>query len=148
MSGAVEFDRSEEFLELLCEPRLAANKGAVRGVTSAVGELTPDFVLLTHGPEGLDAHVLDPTLSLDAGHRRSKRRYLRYIQLDGIRVIAGVNVIAGPLRSWAAAPLIGTRCRLDPEDWRGSHGTVPMNPVEYHPEALLDWLRDLDRPRR
>jgi hypothetical protein len=154
MSGAVEFDRAHErdgesdFLELLCEPRLASRKGPVRGVTAAVGELTPDYVLLTHGPEGLDAHVLDPTLSLDTAHRRSKRKYLRYIQIDGIRVVAGVKVIAGPLRSWAAAPLTGTRCVLDSEDWRGSHGTVPMNPVEYHGEALLDWLRDLERPRR
>jgi len=147
MSGAVEFDRDGAFLELLCEPRLASRKGSVRGVTAAVGELTPDFVLLTHGPEGLDAHVLDPTLSLDTGHRRAKRKYLRYIQIDGIRVVAGVKVIAGPLRSWAAAPLTGTRCVLDSEDWRGSHGTVPMNPMDYRGDALLDWLRDLERPR-
>jgi len=147
LSGAVEFERSGEgpkFLELLCEPRLASRKAPVRGITAAVGELTPDYVLLVHRSEGVfDAHVLDPTLSLDTDHRRSKRKYLRYIQLEGARIVAGVKVVAGPLRAWAAAPLAGTRCVIDPEDWRGSHGTVPMSPVEYHPSALADWLADL-----
>ncbi len=147
LSGAIEFERSGDgprFLELLCEPRLASRKAPVRGITAAVGELTPDYVLLVHRAEGLvDAHVLDPTLSLDTDHRRSKRKYLRYIQLEGSRIVAGVKVVAGPLRAWAAAPLAGTRCVLDSEDWRGSHGTVPMNPVEYHGTALADWLADL-----
>ncbi|MEZ6017316.1 MAG: hypothetical protein R3F49_19540 [Planctomycetota bacterium] len=145
MAGAIEFERAGggDVLELLCEPRLASRKPPVHGVTAAVGELTPDFVLLTHRGGVVDAHVLDPTLSLDAAHRRSKRKYLRYIQLDGVRVVSGVRVVAGPLRSWACAPLQGTRCVLDSEDWRGAHGTVPMNPVDYRPEALLDWLRDL-----
>lgn len=148
LSGAVEFERAgsgkaPDVLELLCEPRLASKKAPVHGITAAVGELTPDYVLLTRGPAGLDAHVLDPTLSLGVDHRRSKRKYLRHIQVEGTRVVAGVRVVAGPLRSWAAAPLTGTRCVIDLEDWRGTHGTVPMNPVEYRGEALVDWLREL-----
>lgn len=141
LAGTVEYTREETTLTLLCEPRFASRKGSIAGMTVAVGESTPDFVLLSSGSEGPEAHVLDPTLAKNTEARATKKRYLRTIRMTEARVVAGVRVLPGPERAWAASPLPGTKNLLEYGDWRGVHGTVPMNPLDYRAEPLLDWLR-------
>jgi hypothetical protein len=138
LSGAVEFRSPTGIATLVSEPRLVAGKPPVEGLFVHHGESSPDFVLLVHTGEGRRAHVLDPTLRHLDDARREKARYLEIVKVEGSRRIAGVGVQPGVDTSWAAAPLDHTNCL--PVDWRGEHGTVPMNPLRFDSRPLERWL--------
>ena len=77
-------------------------------------------------------------MSTNSNDRRDKGRYLDRVKVRRKHIVAGVSVIPGPDRAWAAAPLVSTRCIVD--DWRGMQGTVPMHPIEFDARPLEDWL--------
>ncbi len=140
LSGAIRFLRGTQKLVLLCDPRFVRGKQPLHGISVQSGEATPDLVLTAEGVAGRITYVLDPTLSCEREARSRKRKYLRVLKVGGVRNVAGVDVLAGPQRSWAAAPLAGAVCEVD--DWRGLHGTLPMNPCDYECAPLRAWLED------
>lgn len=138
LSGAIEFDGPPPRITLLCEPRLVAGKAPIGGLFVHHGESTPDFALVVRTDDGPRVHVLDPTLRTTDEGLRSKSRYLEIVKVEGARMVAGVGFQAGVDTSWAAAPLQRSQCK--PDDWRGQHGTVPLNPVAFDPRPVRDWL--------
>lgn len=139
--GRVHLRRGTARLRLLCSPRFVAGKDPIEGIVPRYGEASPDFVLLVEGERGVEATVLDPTLSVDQASREAKWAYLETLQLLETRRVAGVVTRKAPLRSWAAAPMIHGTC-MD-VDWRGSRGTIPMNPCAFESRPLLDWLGEV-----
>jgi hypothetical protein len=141
LSGEVEFRKGSRRIHLYCDPRLVQGKEPIGGMRVQHGEASPDFVLTTSGPGGPRVFVLDPTLSTDPDVRRKKAKYLQLIHLMGSHTVAGVRMLRGPTRSWAASPLSGAVCLV--EDWSGAHGTIPMNPCAFEAAPLQAWLEDL-----
>lgn len=139
--GAVDLEGEGTQARLLCFPRFVADKDPIEGIVPRFKEASPDYVLLVQGPGGCEASVLDPTLSVDLASRKSKWNYLDTLQLLETRRVAGVVTRKAPLRSWAAAPLIHGKC-ID-VDWRGGHGTIPMNPCAFEAQPILDWLAEV-----
>lgn len=133
-------------LVLWCEPRMIRGKMHESGVQSLNrAEQQPDYVLLAPGESGLDAYVLDATLSTNRERLLAKGAYRTTLAFESMRLIAGVPIPKRPLRSWAVAPVTAETCQLnDPE---GRTGTIPLHP-ERHGNALRAWLEDVARSAR
>ncbi len=144
---AIEFcDASGVPLTLWCEPRLLCDVPHDSGIRAhGHREQQPDFLLLAPGERGLDAYVLDATLSSDRERLLAKGAYLTTLVFDAMRSIAGIPVPKRPLRSWAMAPLATDLCRLS--DPHGRTGTIPLHPLRTT-EALRAWLQDIARSAR
>ncbi|MEX1023953.1 MAG: hypothetical protein WD226_02645 [Planctomycetota bacterium] len=144
LAGSVEFRRDGCSLMLLIEPRLASRKRAIHGLFVRRGESSPDLVLVGDSEAGPVVYVLDPTLRRTPEARAEKKKYLDVLSVRRSRTVAGVRVAStGPDRAWAAAPIDGSSCLLD--DWRGDHGTIPMDPLSFESAPLAAWLTDVTR---
>lgn len=142
LGGRLAATRDAATIEIWIEPRLARDHLHASGFKCARGDdVTPDYLLITPGPHGPDAFVLDAACTTDDEMLRGKARYLALIAAGASGFIAGVPVTRGPLRAWAAAPLSTSHCRLYRPD--GSSGAVPMHPLEWTPAPLAAWLTDV-----
>ena len=146
LGGSVVFRRDEAVARLWIEPRFSDRAVHQSGFKcEGAYEKTPDLLLVTQGPLGLDGWVLDATMSTDPIVLASKGDYRTWIVGTKTQYIAGVCIARRPERSWAAAPLGGSQCKLlAPFD--GSIGVVPMNVIHWNPEPLRAWLRDIVVP--
>ncbi|OUD15265.1 hypothetical protein [Thioflexithrix psekupsensis] len=141
LGGKVQFVKRNVKMTLWIEPRFVRHESHPSGFQCReVLETHPDYMLVTPGPHGVDAFILDPTLTADVEIRRSKGRYLDTLETQAS--IAGVPVSRTPLRAWSAAPIHRPHCELD--DPNGYTGTIPMHPLDWTPAPLLAWLQDLD----
>ncbi len=147
LAGQVSFRKDAARVELWIENRLTreAHPSGFLCVTGV--DVTPDFLIVTPGAGGLDAFVLDATLSTDDEVLQDKRKYLDKVQGVAPAMIAGV--VSGPrrpLRSWACAPFDLGHCRVTTQN--GAAGVVPMHPLKWNPAPLRAWLSDLERHGR
>jgi hypothetical protein len=133
-------------ISLWCEPHLTLPGRHASGLHSIAKEASPDFVFVTPGPNGVDAFVLDPTMSTERAAMQEKSRYLSDLAFDGLHMVAGVPVLHQPRRAWAAAPIRASRCEL--HDLEGRSGTVPLHPLEGAGRALRGWLDDVEAHAR
>jgi len=143
LGGRVKLTDGPVTVTLWVEPRLTRSMDQVTGFRCgrSGGEVTPDYMLVTPGPHGPDAFVLDATKTGDSEVIEHKFRYLHRIESAGTRLVAGVPVSYAPLRSWAAAPLGGTICKLESSD--GSRGVIPMHPLDWSSHPVSAWARDV-----
>ena len=144
LGGSIALAREGCRIELWVEPRLACTDDHPSGYRCAgrdKQEVTPDFLLVTSGPRGPDAFVLDATTSADDEVLSRKFAYLRELESAGTRLVAGVPSTQRPLRAWAMAPLGGNHCRLESSD--GSRGVIPMQPANYLDGGLRAWVQDV-----
>lgn len=142
MGASCTLAREDVSLDLWVEPRLRPGQDHPCGLRSiGRSELTPDYVLITPGPRGPDAFILDPTLALNPDVRLAKDRYLRSICFGSFATVAGLPYRRRPKRAWCAAPLNLSHCVLHQED--GSSGTVPMNPWDWTPRPIEQWAGDI-----
>ncbi|MBK9386464.1 MAG: hypothetical protein IPN34_16755 [Planctomycetes bacterium] len=142
LGGRVEFRDERTCVDLWVEPRLGAGRDHPMRFRSSVGdEATPDYVLVVAGPQGPDAFVLDATKTADPETLQAKFKYLSRIESARTRLVAGVPVTYGPLRSWAAAPIGGTVCRLESRD--GTRGIIPMHPAYWSEAPIRAWVGDV-----
>ncbi len=143
LGGEICLYKSDVQLSIWIEPRFSKRKTHPSGFScQSVLESHPDYLIVTPGPNGVDAFILDPTTTADADIRNSKGRYLSIIEAQGMGNIAGVPVVRHPLRAWSAAPLHSSRCEL--QDSNGQTGTVPMHPLNWNSEPLREWVQDID----
>ncbi|MCA9315368.1 MAG: hypothetical protein R3F05_16030 [Planctomycetota bacterium] len=134
-------DAEHRVVTLWCEPRFVRGEHHPSNLVPARDfEQQPDFVLLASGERGLDAYVLDATLSTDDDRLREKSRYRSSLRFAAPRLVAGIPVVARPDRSWALAPLDAPLCRL--HDDEGRCGVIPLHP-EHPGRALSAWLGDI-----
>jgi len=144
LGGQISLTREAARIDLWAEPRLACTDEHESGYRCAGRgklEATPDFLLVTSGPRGPDAFVLDATKSADDELLRQKFVYLSEVESAATRLVAGVPTTQGPLRSWAMAPIGGNHCRLESSD--GSRGVIPMQPAHYLDGGLRAWVQDV-----
>jgi hypothetical protein len=141
LGGVVELRRDEDIVELWVEPRLSDTQAKRTGWRSRHNELTPDFLFITGEPGNRDAFVLDATLSTAPDYLADKVRYRDLLEGLDARYIAGVPHVRRPLRSWSAAPIRASHCRV--ADAHGFGGTIPLNAYEPNFPALEAWLRDV-----
>lgn len=142
LGGQVKLSGAGAEVDLWIEPRLTSALQHGSGFRCSRGpDLTPDYLLVTSGQSGPEAFVLDPTTSADPVILDSKFKYLSRIESSGTHMIAGVPVVYGPRRSWAAAPIRAPRCQLKSPD--GRRGVVPLHPLDWSAEALLAWTADI-----
>lgn len=142
LGGLIQLHCDDEVVDLWVEPRLSAAQAARIGWhSSRDAELTPDFLFVTGVPGQRDAFVLDATLSTQLDFLAEKTRYRN--QLVGLDTlfIAGVPQTRRPLRSWSAAPIRSSHCRV--ADPQGVGGTIPMDANEASFPALDAWLGDV-----
>jgi hypothetical protein len=141
LGGLVELRLHEDIVELWVEPRLSDTQAKRTGLRGHHNELTPDFLFITGEPGNRDAFVLDATLSTAPDYLADKVRYRD--QLEGLdaRFIAGVPHVRRPLRSWSAAPIRASHCRV--ADAHGFGGAIPLNAYEPTFPALEAWLKDV-----
>lgn len=129
---------------LFVEPRLTRNGTHASGYYACRGpEASPDFLIVTPGPDGTDAFCLDATLSTTDEILRGKFRYLDLLASLRMVRIAGTPTRKPPLWAWAMAPLVREKCELSSPD--GSRGIVPMNPLRWSSQPLDDWAADVLR---
>lgn len=137
-------DRRNE-ITLWCEPRFIPGETHPSGLAPARGEQSPDYVLTCRGERGIDASILDATLSTDDDRLEKKGEYRSSLHFEARRLVAGVPTTAHPRRSWAIAPIDQDRCRLgDPE---GRRGVVPCLPNRDR-SGLDAWIGDVVRGAR
>jgi hypothetical protein len=144
LGGSVALAQGAARLELWVEPRLACSDEHPSGYRCAgrdEGEVTPDFLLVTNGPGGPDAFVLDATKTADEDVLRGKFEYLFKLESVATRFVAGVPTTQRPLRAWAMAPVGGGHCRLEASD--GSRGVIPLHPAQYLDGGLRAWAQDV-----
>jgi len=129
---------------LWVEPRFVKRRAHPSGFNcKSAAETHPDYMIVTPGANGgVDAFILDPTTTIDVEIRRTKSRYIDMIEAVGMTTLAGIPVVRNPLRAWSAAPLHKAHCELD--DVEGRTGTIPMHPLDWYEQPLLEWLRDID----
>jgi len=151
LSGLVSFRTVDQgsgslTLSVLVDPRLAPGKEALLGLRSPRAEVTPDLLIVARHDSHVRAFVLDPTLTRDK-HAIAERKgkYLSTIEC-GQATVAGVRVLRGVDRSWAAAPLDDQVNYVHAGDWRGTRGVVPMNPLDWKVGPLKSWIADLLTP--
>jgi hypothetical protein len=141
LGGKIRLFKHAIQITLWVEPRFVRHEIHPSGFQCRqVLETHPDYMLVTPGPHGVDAFILDPTLTADIEIRRSKGRYLDTLETQAS--IAGVPVSRNPLRAWSAAPIHRPNCELD--DPYGYTGTIPMHPLDWTMQPLLAWLQDMD----
>jgi hypothetical protein len=126
------------------EPRLERARVHPSGFRCARGdEVSPDYLIVTPGPGGRDAFLLDPTLSTDRAALNEKGKYLTRIELGIFATLAGCPVVRRPRLSWALSPLNGRHGHLLTSD--GRVGAIPMNPDGFIIAPLRAWLTDVTR---
>ncbi len=141
LGGHIVLRKRSLQMSLWVEPRFVRHEAHQSGFQCReVLETHPDYMFVTPGPHGVDAFIIDPTLTADIEIRRSKGRYLD--TLETFASIAGVPVTRTPLRAWSAAPIHRPHCELD--DPNGYTGTIPMHPLDWSSTPLLAWLQDMD----
>ncbi len=142
LGGEVRLYKAEIELNIWIEPRLSRRKAHPSGfLCKEVTETHPDYLIVTPGPSGIDAFILDPTTTSDYEIRQGKAKYLDTIEAMSMASVAGIPVVRNPLRAWSAAPLHTPHCELD--DSEGRTGTIPMHPLDWSPVPLLEWVRDI-----
>jgi len=144
LGGEIQLHKKGLHISLWVEPRFVKRRAHPSGFNckSAV-ETHPDYMIVTPGANGgVDAFILDPTTTIDVEIRRTKSRYIDMIEAVGMTTLAGIPVVRNPLRAWSAAPLHKSHCELD--DVEGRTGTIPMHPLDWYEQPLLEWLRDID----
>jgi len=143
LGGPIPLKKDGITIVLWVEPRLTSRGSHPSALYSVRDpEASPDFVLVTPGPGGSDAYVLDPTTSSDPAVRASKSRYLANLAFDELHLVAGNPVLHSPLRAWAAAPIGSRQCVLGSAD--GRSGTIPMHPVGFDAAPLQSWLGNVE----
>lgn len=144
LGGEVTLRKADIEIDLWIEPRFSKYKNHPSGFRCQENlESHPDYLIVTPGPHGVDAFILDPTTTADMEIRRLKAKYLTAIETTTMSLVAGVPVVRNPLRAWSAAPLHVGYCELGDID--GQTGTIPMHPLDWSIEPLKDWLHDIDR---
>lgn len=143
LGGEIQLYKQGIKISLWIEPRFSRKQVHPSGFAcNYVEETHPDYMIVTAGPYGVDAFILDPTTTVDTQIRRGKGRYLNTVETTGMATLAGVPVVRNPLRAWSAAPLHTPHCELD--DVEGRTGTIPMHPLDWTPRPLKEWLLDID----
>lgn len=144
LSGEIRLYKADVEIGLWVEPRFSPYKAHPSGFMcrKAAAETHPDYFIITPGPSGVDAFILDPTTTADIEIRRSKGKYLDTLEAIGMATVAGVPAVRHPLRAWSAAPLHTPYCELD--DPAGQTGTIPMHPLDWEEKPLLAWTSDID----
>lgn len=144
LGGEIRLYKAEVEVSLWVEPRFSPYKVHPSGFACrrAAAETHPDYFIITPGPNGVDAFILDPTTTADLEIRRSKGKYLDTLETIGMASVAGVPAVRHPLRAWSAAPLHTPYCELD--DPEGHTGTIPMHPLDWFEKPLLEWTRDIN----
>jgi len=142
LGGEVRLYKADVELSIWIEPRLSRRKVHPSGfICKEVTETHPDYLIVTPGPSGIDAFILDPTTTADKEIRLSKSKYLSTIEAIAMASVAGLPVVRNPLRAWSASPLHMPHCDL--EDYEGCTGTIPMHPLDWKPQPILSWVRDI-----
>ncbi|MDM8558646.1 hypothetical protein [Candidatus Parabeggiatoa sp. HSG14] len=142
LGGEVRLYKAKIELSIWIEPRLSRHKGHPSGfICKEVTETHPDYLIVTPGPSGIDAFILDPTTTADMEVRQGKSKYLNTIEATSMASVAGIPLVRNPLRAWSAAPLHTPHCEL--EDSEGCTGTIPMHPLDWTPQPLKEWVRDI-----
>jgi hypothetical protein len=142
LAGRIVLQRGAVTIELWVEPRLSRYRDNPTGFHCLRGEdVTPDFLLVTPGPYGRDAFVLDATRATEHKALEAKDRYLALIASNTPGFTAGVPVIRHPVRAWACAPIVAQHCTLFRAD--GKTGCIPMHPVEWSPKPVDGWIGDV-----
>ena len=142
LGGEIRLYKAAIELSIWIEPRLSQRKEHPSGfICKEVTETHPDYLIVTHGPSGIDAFILDPTTTADIEIRQGKAKYLVTVEAIAMASIAGIPVVRNPLRAWSAAPLHTPHCEL--EDDEGRTGTIPMHPLNWSKEPLLEWVLDI-----
>jgi hypothetical protein len=142
LGGEVCLYKSEVQISLWIEPRFSKRKAHPSGFSSQAIETHPDYMIVTPGPNGVDAFILDPTTTANVEVRYSKGKYLNTVEAIGMGNVAGIPAVRNPLRAWSAAPLHLPHCELD--DSLGRTGTIPMHPLDWTTEPLTNWVSDID----
>jgi hypothetical protein len=143
LGGEIKLYKAGVETSLWVEPRFSRHQVHPSGFACKVEETHPDYMLVTSGPCGVDAFILDPTTTIDPTIRRGKGRYLNTVETIAMTTLAGVPVVRNPLRAWSAAPLHSFHCELD--DAEGRTGTIPMHPLDWSDKPLREWLGDIDQ---
>lgn len=142
LGGEVRLYKAAIEISIWIEPRLSRRKQHPSGFfCKEVTETHPDYLIVTPGPNGIDSFILDPTTTADTEIRQGKAKYLNTIEALGMGNVAGIPVVRNPLRAWSAAPLHTPHCEL--EDSEGRTGTIPMHPLNWSPQPLLEWIKDI-----
>ena len=142
LGGEVRLYKADVELSIWIEPRLSRRHNHPSGfVCKEVTETHPDYLIVTPGPSGIDAFILDPTTTADIEIRRGKSKYLTTVEAVAMASIAGIPMVRNPLRAWSAAPLHTPYCELEDSD--GRTGTVPMHPLDWIPQPLAEWVQDI-----
>lgn len=142
LGGEVRLYKADVELSIWIEPRFSRGRSHPSGfICKEVTETHPDYLIVTPGPNGIDAFILDPTTTADYEIRQGKAKYLSTIEAIAMASVAGIPVVRNPLRAWSAAPLHMPHC--DIEDSDGSTGTIPMHPLDWSPEPLFEWVSDI-----
>lgn len=144
LGGEIRLYKAEVEISLWVEPRFSPFKAHPSGFACrrATAETHPDYFIITPGPSGVDAFILDPTTTADPEIRRNKGKYLDILEAISMATVAGVPAVHHPLRAWAAAPLHTPHCELD--DPEGHTGTIPMHPLDWSDKPLLAWVSDIN----
>ena len=148
LGGRVRLRQEATRIDLWVESRLRRGRRHSSGMTCVEGnEASPDYLLLTDGPQGKDAYVLDATMSTDIDSMEAKGNYFERIASFDLGLAAGVPTgNRAPLRSWAMAPFVAPHCRiLGRSDRSGRMGAIPMPPRHYDPDPLRKFLKDIAR---
>jgi len=142
LGGEVRLHKADVELSIWIEPRLSRRRSHPSGfMCKEVTETHPDYLIVTPGPSGIDAFILDPTTTADIEIRHGKSKYLTTIEAIAMANIAGIPIVRNPLRAWSAAPLHTPYCEL--EDSEGRTGTIPMHPLDWIPQPLSEWVQDI-----
>ena len=152
MGGRVAFrDAGQCRIELWIEARMLAGQRHPSGLTCVEGtSATPDFVIVTPGPQGQDSFVVDATMATSADEVELKGSYADRIASYDLSLVAGIPAAQRtPLRAWAMAPYVAPHCRLlGRGDRTGRYGIIPMHPVSWNAAPLAAFLDDLLRHGR
>ncbi len=141
LGGEIKMYKADVKISLWVEPRFSKHRMHPSGfMCREVSETHPDYMIVTPGPYGVDAFILDPTTTINETVRRSKGKYLDTIETRA--TVAGISLMRYPLRAWSAAPSHTPHCEV--EDTTGQTGTIPMHPLDWSPLPLQSWLKDID----
>jgi hypothetical protein len=142
LGGEVPLYKDDVELSIWIEPRFSRRRSHPSGfICKEVTETHPDYLIVTPGPNGIDAFILDPTTTADQEIRQGKAKYLSTIEGIAMGSVAGIPLVRNPLRAWSAAPLHKPHCELEDPD--GRTGTIPMHPLDWTSLPLLEWVRDI-----
>ncbi len=141
LGGEIRLYKNDVELSIWIEPRLSRRTHPSGFICKDVTETHPDYLIVTPGIYGIDAFILDPTTTADAGIRQNKAKYLTTIEGIAMANVAGIPLVRNPLRAWSASPLHKPHCELETSD--GRTGTIPMHPLDWSEQPMLEWVRDI-----